>query len=162
MPRGIAQTARIREQRRRARREQVEDVGLIVHDQQRRPLRPDRRVVCERALRRRNCPRFIYPVVRIGLPDFSGWRHGMCAFKKDDSIYHGASRTSTSLAVADVRPIADLIAALSPPVLTPDDLDSLEQFFNRPERIPAGLRGSAAPAAPQPRVGPGADVRVPG
>ncbi|KAG1245133.1 hypothetical protein G6F68_015181 [Rhizopus microsporus] len=103
MPRGIAQTARIREQRRRDRREQVEDVGLIVHDQQRRPLRPDRRVVCERALRRRNCPRFIYPVVRIGLPDFSGWRHGMCAFKKDDSIYHGASRTSTSLAVSDVR-----------------------------------------------------------
>lgn len=30
-------------------------------------------------------------------------------------------------------PIADLIAALSPPVLTFDDLESLEQFFNRPE-----------------------------
>lgn len=30
-------------------------------------------------------------------------------------------------------PIADLIAALSPSVLTFDDLESLEQFFNRPE-----------------------------
>ena len=30
-------------------------------------------------------------------------------------------------------PIADLIAALSSPVLTFDDLESLEQFFNRPE-----------------------------
>lgn len=30
-------------------------------------------------------------------------------------------------------PIADLIAAVSPPVLTFDDLESLEQFFNRPE-----------------------------
>ncbi|MGE8640067.1 MAG: hypothetical protein ACN6PR_15545, partial [Achromobacter sp.] len=30
-------------------------------------------------------------------------------------------------------PIADLTAALSPPVLTSDDLDALEQFFNRPE-----------------------------
>jgi len=36
-------------------------------------------------------------------------------------------------AYAMSSPIADLIAALSPPVLTPDDLDSLEQFFNRPE-----------------------------
>ncbi|MFY0475522.1 hypothetical protein [Achromobacter marplatensis] len=30
-------------------------------------------------------------------------------------------------------PLDDLAAALSAPILTPDDLDSLEQFFNRPE-----------------------------
>jgi hypothetical protein len=32
-----------------------------------------------------------------------------------------------------IMPIADLAAALSSPVHSPDDLDSLEQFFNRPE-----------------------------